>query len=120
MRLRVPSLDLRVFRHALVLWLDIRETCTYLCCLCFSFSVRVFLAVSSFFLYTRCFINKFGNSWGCSGILAYLVDANNGRSSTAVALNSVCRGDFSFVATEITVPLQLEVKCVTKTCLVIL
>ena len=44
--------------------------------------------------------------------MAYLVDANNGRSSTAVALNSVFRGVFAFVATEITVPLQV---CVTAT-----
>ena len=49
----------------------------------------------------------FGNSWSYSGILAYLVDANNGRSSTAVALNSIFRGVFAFVATEITVPLQV-------------
>ena len=42
-----------------------------------------------------------------SGISAYLVDANNGRSSMAVALNSVFRGVFAFVATEITVPLQV-------------
>ena len=39
--------------------------------------------------------------------MAYLVDANNGRSSTAVALNSAFRGTFAFVATEITVPLQV-------------
>ena len=47
------------------------------------------------------------NSWSYSSTLAYLVDANNGRSSTAVALNSVFRGVFAFVATEITVPLQV-------------
>ena len=52
-------------------------------------------------------LKKIGNSWSYSGILAYLVDANNGRSSTAVALNSVFRGVFAFVATEITVPLQV-------------
>ena len=47
------------------------------------------------------------DSWSYSGTLAYLVDANSGRSSTAVALNSVFRGVFAFVATEITVPLQV-------------
>ena len=47
------------------------------------------------------------NSWSYSSTLAYLVDANNGRSSTAVALNSAFRGIFAFVATEITVPLQV-------------
>ena len=48
------------------------------------------------------------NSWSYSSTLAYLVDANNGRSSTAVALNSAFRGVFAFVATEITVPLQVR------------
>jgi hypothetical protein len=47
------------------------------------------------------------NSWSYSSILAYLVDANNGRSSTAAAWNSAFRGVFAFVATEITVPLQV-------------
>jgi len=38
--------------------------------------------------------------------LAYIVDANTGRSSSAVATNSCVRGLFGFVATEIAVPLQ--------------
>ncbi|THV03488.1 vacuolar DHA amino acid exporter [Dendrothele bispora CBS 962.96] len=38
--------------------------------------------------------------------LAYLVDANVGRSSTAIALNSAFRGTFAFVALEVAVPLQ--------------
>ncbi|OSX56433.1 hypothetical protein POSPLADRAFT_1160028 [Postia placenta MAD-698-R-SB12] len=38
--------------------------------------------------------------------LAYIVDANVGLSSTAVATNSCIRGLFGFVATEIAVPLQ--------------
>jgi hypothetical protein len=83
------------------------ETCTYLCCLCLSLSVRVLLAVSSFFILKNYF-KLLWNSWSYSGTLAYLVDANNGRSSTAVALNSVFRGVFAFVATEITVPLQVR------------
>ena len=47
------------------------------------------------------------NSLSYSSTLAYIVDANNGRSSTAVALNSAFRGVFAFVATEIVVPLQV-------------
>ncbi|KAK7689799.1 hypothetical protein QCA50_006438 [Cerrena zonata] len=39
--------------------------------------------------------------------LAYIVDANIGRSSPAVATNSTFRGLSAFVATEIAVPLQL-------------
>ncbi|KAL1741936.1 major facilitator superfamily domain-containing protein [Schizophyllum fasciatum] len=38
--------------------------------------------------------------------LSYVVDANVGRSSYAVALNSAFRGVSAFVATEIAVPLQ--------------
>ena len=84
------------------------EACSYLCYLCLSLSVRVFLAVSSIFILpVRIHFKILWISWSYSGTLAYLVDANNGRSSTAVALNSVFRGVFAFVATEITVPLQV-------------
>ncbi|OBZ71307.1 hypothetical protein A0H81_08577 [Grifola frondosa] len=38
--------------------------------------------------------------------LAYIVDANNGRSSSAVATNSCFRGIFAFVAAEVAIPLQ--------------
>ncbi|KAG2145190.1 hypothetical protein DEU56DRAFT_196231, partial [Suillus clintonianus] len=41
-----------------------------------------------------------------SSTLAYLVDANIGRSSMAVATNSSFRGISAFVAAEIAVPLQ--------------
>lgn len=41
-----------------------------------------------------------------SSTLAYIVDANTGRSSTAVATNSSFRGVFGFVAAEVAVPLQ--------------
>jgi hypothetical protein len=42
-----------------------------------------------------------------ASMLAYLVDANNGRSAIASATNSTFRGLFSFVATEIAVPMQV-------------
>ncbi|EPT02276.1 hypothetical protein FOMPIDRAFT_1118572, partial [Fomitopsis schrenkii] len=38
--------------------------------------------------------------------LAYIVDANVGRSASAAALNSFFRGMFALVATEVAVPLQ--------------
>ncbi|KAI0927466.1 hypothetical protein AcV5_007999 [Taiwanofungus camphoratus] len=41
-----------------------------------------------------------------SSTLAYIVDANVGRSSSAVASNSFFRGLFAFIATEVAVPLQ--------------
>ncbi|KAJ7889930.1 vacuolar DHA amino acid exporter [Mycena olivaceomarginata] len=56
----------------------------------------VFLFLSGFFViwaYTQ---------W----TLAYIVDANNGRSATAVATNSAFRGIAAFIATEVAVPLQ--------------
>lgn len=46
--------------------------------------------------------------WIYSSTLAYIVDANVGRSSTAVATNSAFRGVFAFVATEIAVPMQVS------------
>ncbi|KAF8172799.1 major facilitator superfamily domain-containing protein [Mycena galopus ATCC 62051] len=44
--------------------------------------------------------------WAYTSTLAYIVDANNGRSATAVATNSAFRGIAAFVATEVSVPLQ--------------
>ncbi|KAH9829693.1 MFS general substrate transporter [Rhodofomes roseus] len=41
-----------------------------------------------------------------SSTLAYIVDANTGRSSSAVATNSCARGLSGFIAAEIAVPLQ--------------
>lgn len=43
-----------------------------------------------------------------SSTLAYIVDSNAGRSSSAVALNSCFRGFMGFVAAEIAVPLQVS------------
>ncbi|KAJ3567084.1 hypothetical protein NP233_g6600 [Leucocoprinus birnbaumii] len=47
-----------------------------------------------------------GFGWMYASTLAYIVDANNGRSATAVATNSAFRGFFAFIATEIAVPMQ--------------
>ncbi|EFI27249.1 hypothetical protein CC1G_15077 [Coprinopsis cinerea okayama7 len=44
--------------------------------------------------------------WVYSSTLAYVVDANTGRSSTATATNSAFRGLFAFIATEVAVPIQ--------------
>ena len=94
-------------------WMAMCETCTYLCCLYFPLSVRVLSGVSSFCLLHRdsVFFKKKNilllESWSYSSTLAYLVDANNGRSSTTVATNSAFRGIYSFIATETVVPLQV-------------
>ncbi|KAH9910482.1 major facilitator superfamily domain-containing protein [Fomitopsis serialis] len=42
-------------------------------------------------------------------MLAYVVDSNVGRSSAAVACNSLFRGTLAFVATEVAVPLQVRI-----------
>ncbi|OJA19746.1 hypothetical protein AZE42_11231 [Rhizopogon vesiculosus] len=52
------------------------------------------------------FLSGFFSIWIYTSTLAYVVDANVGRSSTAVAANSSFRGLFAFVAAEIAVPLQ--------------
>ncbi|KAG1763051.1 MFS general substrate transporter [Suillus occidentalis] len=52
------------------------------------------------------FLAGFLSIWIYTSTLAYIVDANTGRSSTAVASNSSFRGLSAFVAAEIAVPLQ--------------
>ncbi|KAG1751031.1 vacuolar DHA amino acid exporter [Suillus lakei] len=52
------------------------------------------------------FLTGFLSIWIYTSTLAYIVDANTGRSSTAVATNSSFRGLSAFVAAEIAVPLQ--------------
>ncbi|EIW65089.1 MFS general substrate transporter [Trametes versicolor FP-101664 SS1] len=44
--------------------------------------------------------------WVYSSTLAYIVDANAGQSSSAVATNSLFRGLFAFAAAELAVPVQ--------------
>ncbi|KAH8986090.1 hypothetical protein EDB86DRAFT_2299938 [Lactarius hatsudake] len=57
-------------------------------------------------LCTALFFVGFFSVWIYSSTLAYIVDANPGRSSAAVATNSWFRGVAAFVFTEATVPLQ--------------
>ncbi|KAF7373494.1 Vacuolar DHA amino acid exporter [Mycena sanguinolenta] len=56
---------------------------------------------------TFLFLSGFFMIWAYTSTLAYIVDANNGRSATAVATNSAFRGVSAFVATEVAVPLQI-------------
>lgn len=46
-----------------------------------------------------------------SSTLAYIVDANAGQSSSAVATNSLFRGLFAFAAAELAVPIQVRLPC---------
>jgi hypothetical protein len=43
-----------------------------------------------------------------SSTLAYLVDANPGRSSSAVACNSFFRGLFAFIASQVALPIRVS------------
>ncbi|KAJ7631885.1 vacuolar DHA amino acid exporter [Mycena polygramma] len=52
------------------------------------------------------FFSGFFAIWAYTSTLAYIVDANNGRSSTVVAANSAFRGIFACIAVEVAVPLQ--------------
>ncbi|KAF8136136.1 vacuolar DHA amino acid exporter [Boletus edulis] len=52
------------------------------------------------------FVAGFSSMWIYTSTLAYIVDANTGRSSTAVAMNSAYRGILAFIAAEIAIPLQ--------------
>jgi len=56
------------------------------------------------------FLIGFSSLWIYSSTLAYIVDANTGRSSSAVAINSFFRGLAAFIAAEVAVPLQNALK----------
>lgn len=64
--------------------------------------------VSNYLYINIAILTTYGNRWTYSTTLAYIVDANQGRSSTAVATNSAFRGTCAFIATEIAVPLQVS------------
>lgn len=78
-------------------------------------AVCVMLFLSGFFSMSvissriRCSLLTDIRSCIYSSTLAYIVDANVGRSSSAVALNSCFRGVMGFVAAEIAVPLQVSI-----------
>ena len=54
------------------------------------------------------FIAGFSCTWIYSSTLTYIVDANTGRSSTAIATNSSSRGIMGLIIAEISVPLQVR------------
>jgi len=58
---------------------------------------------------TTLFFAGFASLWIYASTLAYVVDANAGRSSTAVATNSFSRGIAGFAAAEVAVPLQITI-----------
>ncbi|KAH8927156.1 MFS general substrate transporter [Atractiella rhizophila] len=51
-------------------------------------------------------VGGFSCIWAYTSILAYIVDKNKGRASSAVACNSLFRGVFAMVASETALPLQ--------------
>ncbi|KZV76197.1 MFS general substrate transporter [Peniophora sp. CONT] len=59
---------------------------------------------------TALFFAGFFSIWIYSSTLAYIVDANNGRSSSAVATNSFFRGIMACIFAEVAVPLQNSLK----------
>ncbi|KAI0358910.1 MFS general substrate transporter [Trametes cingulata] len=63
---------------------------------------KVHIAAPCVFL----FLSGLFSVWIYSSTLAYIVDSNAGRSSSAVATNSLFRGLFAFAAAEVAVPLQ--------------
>ncbi|KAH7923830.1 vacuolar DHA amino acid exporter [Leucogyrophana mollusca] len=52
------------------------------------------------------FLSGFFSVWMYTSALAYIVDANTGRSCSAVATNSSFRGTLAFIAAEVAIPLQ--------------
>jgi len=74
------------------------------CVLAFGWICEAHIHVSA--ICVMLFSCGFLSIWTYSSTLAYIVDANIGRSSAAVATNSAFRGISAFVATEVAVPLQ--------------
>ncbi|KAF8887455.1 major facilitator superfamily domain-containing protein [Gymnopilus junonius] len=90
---------------------EMRLKSTLICACIFPFSAIIFgwicqkvVHISLIILFL--FAGGFLNIWIYSITLAYIVDANPGRSSTAVAANSAFRGVLAFVSAETAVPLQ--------------
>ncbi|KAG1819638.1 MFS general substrate transporter [Suillus subaureus] len=54
-------------------------------------------------------LSGFLSTWIYASTLAYIVDANPGRSSTVVATSSTFRCTFAFVATEVAIPIQVAI-----------
>jgi hypothetical protein len=99
-------------RHVMVtsfcdwICLGVPRTSQYRRCVCDAVPRWISIRVRSlrFILY----LTLIHDRWTYTSILAYLVDANTGRSSMAVATNSSVRGLFAFVAAEIAIPLQVS------------
>jgi hypothetical protein len=99
-------------RHVMVtpfrvrICLGVPRTSQYRRCVCDVVPRWISIRVRSlrFILY----LTLIRDRWTYTSILAYLVDANTGRSSMAVATNSSVRGLFAFVAAGIAVPLQVS------------
>lgn len=54
-------------------------------------------------------LSGFLSTWVYASTLAYIVDANPGRSSIVVATNSAFRCVFAFVAIEVAIPIQVAI-----------
>jgi hypothetical protein len=76
--------------------------------ICVMLLLTGFSSMSVLRLYTVMVALTSDSRWINTSILAYLVDANPGRSSTAVATNSSFRGTMAFISVIIAVPLQVS------------
>lgn len=54
------------------------------------------------------FFSGFTLLWVYSSTLAYIVDSNPGRASSAIAMNSCFRGIAGFVVAEVSGPIQVS------------
>lgn len=86
-----------------------RETSPYQRCCCHAFLVWIFYDVREYIpVLSHLYRAYYGGRWIYSSMLAYIVDANVGRSSTAAATNSAFRGIAAFVGAEVAIPLQVS------------
>ena len=92
------------------LWMDERTTCQCRRYLRDTLCHWVLLNVSQLLDHSRVELTPLLSLYSAvyASTLAYIVDANVGRSSSAVACNSLFRGVFAFISAEIAVPLQVN------------
>jgi hypothetical protein len=109
MRLKSTKLAIWFFAPAVAGYAWICEQHVHVSAIC----VTLFIA-SFFTMFVLCMLINLAMfnlnpsvRWIYSSALAYLVDANAGHSSVAVAANNMVRGISAFVAAEVAVPLQV-------------
>lgn len=107
MRLKSTTIGLIIFPPSVVGFGWACREHTHVAVLCVLLFVAGFFTMRVYMIFHHSYLIYELIRWVYSSTLAYVVDANKGRSATAVATNSAFRGTLAFIATEIAVPMQV-------------